>query len=169
MLKKIIAGDQPGVELAALDAAIRLDIPHEGWSYQGRQTEKGVLPKQYNVNGIGNSRFYERILQNITDSDGIVILTNGSLTIGLKGAIDLAGKHNKRSLHVDLTKCKLNHAISSIRKWMTNNDIEAVYFTGSKPTGTSNIYNETVQIIEGICRTQREQEKLPGFQDEEKG
>jgi len=52
---------------------------------------------------------------------------------------------------------------------MTNNDIEAVYFTGSKPTGTSNIYDETVQIIEGICRTQREQENLPGFQDEEKG
>jgi len=40
MLKKIIAGDQPGAELAALDAAIRLDIPHEGWSYQGRKAKK---------------------------------------------------------------------------------------------------------------------------------
>jgi hypothetical protein len=30
MLKKIISGGKPGVELAALDAAIRLDIPHEG-------------------------------------------------------------------------------------------------------------------------------------------
>jgi len=30
MLKKIISGGQPGVEIVALDAAIRLDIPHEG-------------------------------------------------------------------------------------------------------------------------------------------
>jgi len=44
----------------------------------------------------------------------------------------------------------------------------ADYLAGSKPTGASNKYNKTLRIIEGIFRTHRQQEKLPGFKDEEK-
>ncbi len=76
----------------------------------------------------------------------------------------MAAKHNKPCLNVDLTECTINHAISSIRQWMTNNKIEAINFTGSKPVGESNIYEETIRIIEGICSVEREQEMLPGFQ-----
>ena len=42
MLKKIISGGQPGVEIAALDAALKLDIPHGGWAYK-RVREGGGL------------------------------------------------------------------------------------------------------------------------------
>ena len=34
MIKKIISGGQPGVERAALDAALKLNIPHGGWTYK---------------------------------------------------------------------------------------------------------------------------------------
>jgi hypothetical protein len=40
MIKKIISGGLPGVELAALDAAIKLDIPHEGWTCKHRKNLK---------------------------------------------------------------------------------------------------------------------------------
>jgi hypothetical protein len=46
MIKKIISGGLPRVELAALDAAIELGIPHEGWTYKSRKTENGILPEQ---------------------------------------------------------------------------------------------------------------------------
>ena len=58
MIKKIISGGLPGVELAALDAAIKLDIPHEGWTYKSRKTENGVLPEQYNVKEIAQSKLF---------------------------------------------------------------------------------------------------------------
>ena len=48
MIRKIISGGQPGVELAALDAAIQLDSPHAGWAYKGRKTDGGVLSEAYN-------------------------------------------------------------------------------------------------------------------------
>ena len=169
MIKKIISGGQPGVEIAALDAAIQFDIPHAGWAYKGRKTEEGVLPEQYNVKGIDNPSYFERLEKNIIDSEGTVILTYGQLLIGLKGVRKLAENLKKPCLHVELMECTTNHAISSIRKWMLNHEIEVVYFTGQKPVGgASKIYRDVIRIIEGICRTHREQEELPGFKDEEK-
>jgi hypothetical protein len=167
MLKKIISGGQPGVEIAALDAAIQLDIPHAGWAYKGRKTDDGVLPEQYNVKEIDNPSYFERLEKNVIDSEGTVILTYGQLLIGLKGVQDLAAKHGKPCLHLELRNCTTNHAISSIRKWMENHEMEVVYFTGPKPVGTSKIYRDVILIIKGICGVEREQEKFLGFQEED--
>jgi hypothetical protein len=49
MLTKIISGGQTGVDQAALDTAINLDIPH-GWIPKGRKTEAGILPEKYKLN-----------------------------------------------------------------------------------------------------------------------
>jgi len=116
MLKKIISGGQPGVEMAALDAAIKLDIPYEGWSYRRKRTENADLTKQYNLTTIDLPRYHDRLEKNIIDSDGTVILTHGQLIIGSKIIKDLANKHKKPCIDVDLTSCKMNHAASSIRR-----------------------------------------------------
>ena len=47
MIKKIISGGQTGADQAALDVAIKLNIPHGGWIQKGRKTEEGPLPDQY--------------------------------------------------------------------------------------------------------------------------
>jgi len=167
MLKKIISGGQPGVEIAALDAAIQFDIPHAGWAYKGKKTEDGVLPEQYNVKGIDNPSYFERLEKNIIDSKGTVILTYSQLSIGLKGVRDLAEKHKKPCLHLELRDCATNQAISSIRKWMNNHEIEAVYFTGPKPVETSNIYRDVILIIQGLCGVEREQEKFLGIEEDD--
>jgi hypothetical protein len=48
---------------------------------------------------------------------------------------------------------------------MTNNEIDTIYFTGSKTgRGRSNkIYDVVIQIIEGVCGITRE--KFFGFQE----
>lgn len=165
MLKKIIAGGLPGVEIAALDVALKLDLSHEGWTYKGRKTEEGVLSDQYNLKEIDNPSFLERVEKNIIDADGTVILTFGQLLIVSKEVNELARKHGKPCLHVKLIDCSRSHAIASIRKWMTNHELESVYFTGSKPAAAPNVYQESIRIIEGILRVETEQDKLPGFQD----
>jgi hypothetical protein len=167
MIKKIISGGLPGVELAALDAAIKLDIPHEGWTYKSRKTENGELPEQYNVKEIVNPSYFERLKKNIVASDGTVILTYGQLIRGSNAAKDLANKHNKPCLLLELNKCTRSHAISSIRKWMDNHEIEEIFFTGSKPIAAPNIHEEVILIIEGICQVEREYEKFLGVQKED--
>jgi hypothetical protein len=167
MIKKIISGGKPGVELAALDAAIRMEIPHEGWCYRDRKTDGGVLPERYNVREIKNPSYFERLKKNIIDSDGTVVLTSGQRTVGSKAVKNLAVKHNKPFLDVNLGEHSLNHTISLIREWMTNHEIDMIYFTGSI-TGrgrSTNIYDEVIQIIEGVCGIKRK--KFFGFQQED--
>ena len=167
MLKKIISGGLPGVELAALDAAIKLGIPHEGWTYKRRKTENGELPEKYNLKEIAYPSYFERLKKNIIGSDGIVILTYGQLIRGSNATKDLANKHTKPCLLLELNECTRNHAISSIRKWMDNHEIEEIFFTGSKPIAAPNVHGEVIQIIEGICQVDREYEKSLGVQEED--
>ena len=68
---------------------------------------------------------------------------------------------------MELNECTLNHAISSIRKWMDNHDIGEIFFTGSKPIAAPKLLEEVIQIIEGICQVEREYEKSLGFQEKD--
>jgi len=49
MIKRIISGGQTGADQAALDAAIKLDIPHGGCIPKGRITENSPLPEKYQL------------------------------------------------------------------------------------------------------------------------
>ena len=167
MIKKIISGGLPGVELAALDASIKLNIPHNGWTYKRRTPEADVLPEQYNVKEIANPSYFERLEKNIIDSKGTVILTYGQLIRGSNATKDLANKHNKPCMLLELNECTLNHAISSIRKWMDKYDIDEIFFTGSKPIAAPSLHEEIIQIIEGIYQVEREYEKSFGFQEKD--
>ena len=164
MIKKIISGGLPGVELAALDAAIKLDIPHEGWTYKHRKNGSDSLPEQYNVKQITNPSYFERLEKNLVNSDGTVILTYGQLIRGSIAIRDLADKHNKPYLLLDLIECTHSHVVSSIRKWMENHKIEQIFFTGSKLIDSPNLHEEVIQIIAGVCQVEREYQKHLSFQ-----
>jgi hypothetical protein len=167
MIKKIISGGQPGVEIAALDAAIRLNIPHEGWCYKDRKTDDGILPKHYKVKEIDTPSYFQRLENNVKDSEGAVVLNYGHLVIGSRAVKDIAGKYHKPCLNVNLSKHPMNHAIAVIRKWMTKHDITEIYFTGTKTGGglSPNVYDEVIQVIEGVCGVEREQ--FLGFQEKD--
>jgi hypothetical protein len=43
MIEKIISGGQTGADRAALDFAVKHDIPYGGWVPKGRKIEDGTL------------------------------------------------------------------------------------------------------------------------------
>jgi hypothetical protein len=49
MIKKIISGGQTGADRAALDFAIKMEVPHGGWLAKGRLAKDGPLPAEYNL------------------------------------------------------------------------------------------------------------------------
>ncbi len=49
MIKQIISGDQTGADRAALDVAIKLNIPHGGWVPKGRLAEDGPIHPKYQL------------------------------------------------------------------------------------------------------------------------
>ena len=156
MIKKIISGGHPGAERAALDAAIKLDIPHSGWAYMGRKTDNGILSEKYKVKETIDKSFSNRIEKNILDAGGVVIFAYGKPTIGLKVVKKLASKYNRPCLHIDHSESYFNVAAATIRAWIIKNEIETVYFTGQKSVKDFDIYSEVIRIIEGIYRLDTE-------------
>jgi hypothetical protein len=152
MIKKIISGGQADVEIASLDAAIRLDIPHGGWCYKGKKTDAGFLAEHCNVKEIDNPSYFERLEKNIIDSDGTIVFTWGQQAVGPKAVKDLADRHNKPLLNIHLKAHPLNHNVHLIRKWMVGHRLNTIYFTGTKMgKGRSRkIYNMVIQIIEDL-------------------
>jgi hypothetical protein len=57
MVKKIISGGQTGADRAALDVALKFNIPHGGWIPKGRKTEDGTLPDKYQLQDMPTSSY----------------------------------------------------------------------------------------------------------------
>jgi hypothetical protein len=149
MLKKIISGGQVGADQAALDAAIKYNFPHGGWIQKGRKTQSGIVPDKYNLKEMSVSGFKERIEQNVIKSDGTVIISHGNLAGGADYSQKMSEKHNRPCLHIDLNVTPAFMASSKINTWIIENKIEVMNVTGSRASEDSDIYKDTVYIIEG--------------------
>ena len=62
---KIISGAQTGVDRAALDAALRNNVPCGGWCPNGREAEDGAIPERYPVHELAEGGYDERTLKNV--------------------------------------------------------------------------------------------------------
>ncbi len=132
MIKKIISGGQTGVDQAALDVAIKLNIPHGGWIPKGRKTEDGVLPDKYQLQEMSSTSYPKRTEKNVLDSDGTLIVSYGNLTGGSALTRKMAKKHNRQWIHIDLNKFSVPEAVQAVRSWIEGNVIAVLNVAGSR-------------------------------------
>jgi hypothetical protein len=148
MIKKIISGGQTGVDRAALDAAIKLTIPHGGWIPRGRLTESGPLPSKYCLKETRSSSYSERTEKNVLDSDGTLIISRGPLTGGSEYTREMAVKHNRFWLHIDLSQKAAFQAATIISDWILRKKIAILNIAGPRASKDPKIYKDTLNIIE---------------------
>ena len=103
-ISKIISGGQTGADQGALDAAIKLNIPHGGWIPKERLTENGPLDARYRLQEMTSKDYRKRTEQNIIDSDGTLIISNGKLAGGSALTKKWATKHGRPCYHLNPTK-----------------------------------------------------------------
>ncbi len=150
MIEKIISGGQTGADQAALDAAIKLGIPHGGWIPKGRMTENGPLPDKYDLIEMQTTSYPERTKKNIKESDGILILSHGRLTGGSEYTKKWALKYRKPILHIDLFSIAPFDATVLINDWIVDQDIKVMSVAGPRASKDSKIYQSTLDIIESV-------------------
>ncbi len=150
MIKKIISSGQTGADQAALDAAIKLEFPYDGWIPKGRKTEYGTLPDKYNLKEMPIGSYPERTEQNVIDSDGTVIISHGELTGGSKLTDKIAEKHKRPCLHIDLNKTPTFFAASIINAWIGLHKIKILNVAGPRASKDPEIYQDVKYIIEGV-------------------
>jgi hypothetical protein len=144
---KIISGGQTGVDQAALDAAIKLAIPHGGWVPKGRKTEAGPLPAMYQLKELNSDRYRDRTEKNIVDSDGTLIISFGPLTGGSALTESLALKHDRPCLVLDIELVPLDEVIEAIEKWLNKHAIETLNIAGPRASGEPRIYDVVYDML----------------------
>ncbi|MEW5908511.1 MAG: putative molybdenum carrier protein [Thermodesulfobacteriota bacterium] len=150
MIKKIISGGQTGADQAALDVAIKLDIPHGGWVPKGRLTENGPLNPKYRVEEMITNGYNERTEQNVIDSDGTLIISHGKLFGGSAYTRDMALRHERPWLHVDLNKIAKFQAALKINAWIEENRIEILNVAGPRKSKDPSIYEAVMDLLESV-------------------
>jgi hypothetical protein len=147
MIEKIISGGQTGAERAALDVAIKFNIPHGGWIPKDRKTEDGRLPYRYQLQEMPTSSYPAHTEQNVLDADGTLIFSRGEPTGGTRYTRMAALKHKKHLFHIDLNIATSYDAASLILSWIKLQKIQILNVTGPRAPKDSQIYGEIFRIL----------------------
>ena len=148
MLKKIISGGQTGADRAALDAAIRLGIPHGGWLPKGRLAEDGCLPDQYQLEEMPTDSYRDRTQKNVRESDGTLLIYRGAPTGGTDFTRIQVLRYGKQLLGIDLNnQSNLQDAASLIASWIELQRIEVLNVAGPRASKDPCIYQDTLNLL----------------------
>jgi hypothetical protein len=150
MIVKIISGGQTGADRAALDAAIRLGVPHGGWIPKGRLAEDGPLPESYSLKETTSAVYAERTEKNVIDADGTLIIARGKLRGGTAYTREMAVKHGRPWLHVDLRQTPAFRAALAIREWIATQRIMVLNVAGPRASKDPRIYSDTLAMLESV-------------------
>jgi len=147
MIKKIISGGQTGADQAALDAAIKWNIPYGGWIAKGRLTETGRLADIYKMQEMPTDSNAARTEQNVIDSDGTLIISHGPLTGGSKYTHEMALKHDRPHIHINLNDTRAFDAARQIYSWIIKAEIRTLNVAGPRASNDPYIYQSTMHIL----------------------
>jgi hypothetical protein len=110
-LIRIVSGGQTGVDRGALDAALDLGIECGGWCPAGRLAEDGMIPERYPVIELTDGGYAERTAQNVADSNGTLVISNGEPIGGTCDTVERCVEMQKPYLIIDCKLVPINQAI----------------------------------------------------------
>ncbi len=136
------------MDRAALDFAIKFDVPHGGWIVKGRWAEDGALPERYMLQEIPDSSYPRRTLKNVLESDGTLLVSRGPLTGGSDYTQKMAISRGRPNLHIDLEQTTPFQAAEKIRDWISAEKIEILNVAGPRGSKDPKIYKVALDMLE---------------------
>jgi len=144
---KIISGGQTGVDRAALDAALKCNVPCGGWCPEGRKAEDGIIPDIYPVQEIKGGGYLERTLKNVLDSDGTVIIYFGKLSGGTEQTLRYCLNNKKPYLLLDGMEVKPDRAAERIKEFLNGLPGETLNCAGPRGSNHNKAYSYALKTI----------------------
>jgi hypothetical protein len=144
---KIVSGGQTGADRAAFDFAIGKGIETAGFVPLGRTDENGEIPSRYpNLTETASARPAERTELNVVHSDATVIFSHGPLAGGSLATKDLAEKHRKPFLHVDLNV----DDTAAASAFLSSRRPHALNIAGPRASEDPAIYRDTKAFLDEL-------------------
>lgn len=149
--RTIVSGGQTGVDRAALDVAIQLEIPHTGWCPLGRLAEDGCIPSKYQLRETDSPQYWVRTEQNVLDSEGTLILFRKQRQGGTEFTFRMTKKHRKPCWCVDLNR---KAVIADVREWLESNQIARLNVAGPRESTSPGIYREALHFLQCLLHAE---------------
>jgi len=149
-LTRIVSGGQTGVDRAALDVALTLDLPVGGWCPAGRWTEDGRLPDRYPLTETDTPEPRQRTRLNVQDTDATLILSTIELVAGTLLTARLAQAANKPCIAVNPAS---PDAVPHVRAWLVAHEPRLLNLAGPRETEAPGIYDLTHAFIHHLLTT----------------
>jgi Circularly permutated YpsA SLOG family len=141
VVDKIISGGQTGVDRAALDVAIALDIEHGGWCPKGRIALDGCIPCQYRLKQTPSTDYMQRTKWNVRDSNATLILClNTKLSGGTRYTLQCIKSYQKEYMIIDL-----NQENEHVDAWLRTNSI--INIAGPRENKAPGIYQTAYDYL----------------------
>ena len=150
LLDKIVSGGQTGADRAALDFAIKFNIPHGGWITKGRRTESGPLPDCYQLTEMDTRDYPARTRKNIIDSDGTVIIARGTLTGGSGLTYAFAKETGRPVCRIDLLAQDFFEAALILYAFIKDNGIHVLNVAGPRASHDADIYFDAKSVLTAV-------------------
>lgn len=90
------------MDRGALDAAMELGLPTDGYCPRGRKAEDGVIPDKYRMREMSSSDYRDRTRMNVLRGDATLILYRGRVSGGTALTADLATSLGRRWLPIEI-------------------------------------------------------------------
>jgi hypothetical protein len=149
MIEKIISGGQTGADQAALDVALKYNIPYGGWIPKGRKTEAGPLPSRYRHMSVMPSADYrDRTRQNVLDAHGTVILYRDRLMGGSRLTRELAVTQDKPCVAVNLQTHDPFETAVTLQSFVDGHQIQVLNVAGPRASHDPHIYADVKMVLE---------------------
>lgn len=148
MISKIVSSGRTGVELAALDIALKLGIAHGGFASRGLRNQQGPLSDRYGLQQVDSFGFQQAMEQNIKNSDGTLLISRSRRTAETRYAVETALRLQRQLLHVDLSQHSAFESASLISSWVSLQNIKTVFVTGPSADLDAGLYDQTRRILE---------------------
>ena len=146
-VSRIVSGGQTGVDRAALDVAIFLEIPHGGWCPRGRKAEDGSISNVYQLTETRSSSYVVRTEKNVAESDGTLILYRNSMSRGTALTASFTRRHVRPCLAIDIAAMQYSNSyedwiekkVAEIHNWLMQEAIETLNVAGPRESSASGI------------------------------
>ena len=146
-VSKIVSGGQTGVDRAALDVAVFLEIPHGGWCPRGRKAEDGSISNVYQLTETRSSSYVVRTEKNVAESDGTLILYRNSMSRGTALTASFTRRHVRPCLAIDIASMQssdsdedwIKEKVAEIHAWLIQEAIETLNVAGPRESTSSGI------------------------------
>lgn len=147
VIQRIVSGGQTGVDRAALDVALLLDIPCGGWCPRGRKAEDGTIGERYPLQETQSSDYRQRTAANVLASDGTLILHTGRVIGGTAFTVRTAKRAPRPCFIVDL---ETSPPYSTVLTWIRNQRIRVLNVAGPRESQARGIYRQARRWLYGL-------------------